>query len=382
MRVIEAEAKALLARRGIAVPEGGAIYRAGETMPAGQHPVAVKAQTLSGKRAEAGLVVLTSGAEAPAAVARIHAAMSALGEQPIVLVEGKADIATEYYLAWRIDDLQQRYALMFSSVGGSNIEERPDTIRQYFHSPLVEMQPYQLAGFLADAGVPAGNVGAVARFAVSLFEVFRGEDALLLEINPLVITKKGKVVAVDAKLVYDDNAEKRHLDWQSLISASLQLGEQTALEAEASEAGFTFVELDGSIAVFSSGAGLGMCLLDMLADVGLPAANFSDASGGSAPAVFAHMGQVVLEMAKRDEVKGILFFFVLTATSLKSVMDGILYLTSTVKPPKPLVIGLIAGGAAERELTLKAAQELINERGYGCATDLTAAVKAVRLAVA
>lgn len=382
MRVIEAEAKRILADRGLATPGSGRIYAASDNVAPALVPVAVKAQTLSGKRAQAGLVLLAPGNEAPAAVARVREAMKQIGETPVVLVESQVDIEIEYYLAWRIDDLQQKYALLFSGAGGTDIEERSDTIHQYFHSPLVDLQPYHLAPTLTAAGVSPANLGAVARFAAALFQVFRDEDAALLEINPVVVTKKGQVVAVDAKLTFDENATKRHGEWRQMISASLRSGEKTELEVVAAAADFTFVELKGPVALFSAGAGLGMCLLDMLADAGVPAANFSDASGGSGPETFARMGQVVFQLAERREVKAIVFFFVLSATSLKSVVDGILHLIAAARPPKPLVIGLMAAGAAERELTLKDAQELIRQRGYHCVSDLADAVEAVRGIVA
>ena len=382
MRVIEAEAKAMLARRGLATPFPSRIYQDGEIAEPWPHPVAVKAQTLSGKRAEAGLVRLAPGADVPETVARIGEAMRQAGLPPVVLVEAQADIAAEYYLAWRIDDLAQSYVLMVSSAGGSDIETRGDTVHHYAHSPLVELQPYHLVVTLKAAGIPAAHIGACARFAVSLLEVMREEDATLLEINPLVITGKGQAMAVDAKLVLDDSAARRHLDHPGLISAALQSGEHTALEAVAAEAGFTFVELEGRVALYSAGAGLGMCLLDMLADAGAPAANFSDASGGSSPDVFARMGQVVFDLAERDGIDATLFFFVLAATSLKSVVDGILQLIDRGTPPKPLVVGLIAAGAAEREMTLAQAQALIEGRGFTCVTSVGDAVDAVRAIVA
>jgi succinyl-CoA synthetase beta subunit len=311
MRLIEAEGKALLARRGIATPSHAKIYREAEAIRATAHPVAIKAQILSGKRAESGLIALTPGSDAPAAAARVLKAMSQHGDTPIVLVEAQVAIKSEFYLAWRIDDLRKCYAMMFSLDGGTNIEERANSVHQYFHSPLIELQPYHLAPVLRSAGLASSDVGSIARFATTLFGAFREEDAVLLEINPLVITQSRGVVAVDAKVVLDDNAEKRHLDWSNLISAGLQASERTELEAVAADAGFTFVELNGSVAVYSAGAGLGMCVLDMLADAGIPAANFSDASGGSDPAVFAKLGSLVFQLAMRPHVKSIIFLFLI-----------------------------------------------------------------------
>lgn len=380
MRVIEAEAKAMLARRGLATPNPGVIYREDDEVEPWDHAVAIKAQLLSGKRAEAGLVALASGSNVPAEVKRIGLEMRRMGQSANVLVEPQVDIAAEYYFAWRIDDLAQAYVLMVSGKGGSNIEARGDTIFQYVHSPLLELQPFHLADTLRAAGIPAEHIGVCARYATALLSTLIAEDATLLEINPLIVTSKGRAIAVDAKLVLDDSGTKRHLDHQKLISASLQSDERTDLETIAAEAGFTFVELKGPVAVYSAGAGLGMCLLDMLADAGVPAANFSDASGGSSAEVFAKMGQVVFRLAERDDVKAVLFFFVLAATSLKSVVDGIIQLIDETPPSKPLVVGLLAAGAAERELTLVEAQRMIRERGYPCVVELVDAVEAVRMA--
>jgi succinyl-CoA synthetase beta subunit len=377
VRLIEAEGKAMLERRGIATPVDARVYRQGDVIGAADHPVAIKAQVLSGKRAESGLVVLSPGSEAPLAAARVLQRMSERGDTPIVLMESQVQIKSEFYLAWRIDDLRRCYVMMFSVSGGADIEERAESVRQYFHSPLVEPQPYHLAPLLREAGLNTADLGSVARFAVSLFAAFREEEAVLLEINPLVITQSRGVVAVDAKVVLDENAEKRHVDRSALVSAGLQAGERTELEAVAAKEGFTFVELEGSVAVYSAGAGLGMCILDMLADAEMPAANFSDASGGSDPAVFAKLGSLVFRLAERSHVKSILFFFVLSATSLKSIVDGIIGLLDAGPPPKPLVVGLIAAGAAERELTLAEAQLQIGKRGIRCVTDLSEAVHAL-----
>ena len=235
MRLIEAEGKALLARRGIATPSPARLYRAGEIIDAAAGAVAIKAQILSGKRAESGLIVLTAGADAPTAASQVLSLMTQRREVPLVLVEAQVHIKSEYYLAWRIDDLSKAYVMMFSLAGGANIEQRRDTVHQYAHSPLVELQPYHIAPLLQKAGLPASDVGPVARFAVRLFGAFREEEAVLLEINPLVITHKGGVVAVDAKVVLDDNAEKRHLDWVNLVSAKLQASERSELEAIAAD---------------------------------------------------------------------------------------------------------------------------------------------------
>ncbi len=378
MRVIEADAKRMLWRRGLAVPAEGRLYRAGDPVASHAGPAAVKAQVLHGSRAEAGLVSLVPGAQVGATVERIVDAMARSGALPLVLVEGQVAIDAEYYVAWRIDDLRQQAVMLFGARGGTGIESRADGIVTYGKPPLVELQPHHLLPFLRDAGVPPAHVGPVARYAVGLYEAFRDEDAVLLEINPLAVTANGRAVAVDAKLVVDDSAAPRHLDWAELPSALLQVNAVTALERKAMRAGFTFVELDGRVALFSAGAGLGMCLVDVLADAGMPAANFSDASGGGGVDKWADMAEIVFERARMPGVEAILFFFVLTATSIKSVLSGLFRLLDAAPPPRPLVVGLICAAAAEREMTFDEARAELRSRGHECVTEMGEAVAALR----
>ncbi|MDP3138619.1 MAG: hypothetical protein Q8N17_20075 [Burkholderiaceae bacterium] len=382
MRVIEADAKRMLWRRGLAVPEGARLYRAGDAVSDPGGAVAVKAQVLHGSRADAGLVELAQQAQAAAAVERVSRAMAVTGAAPLVLLERQVRIDAEYYVAWRIDDLRQQAVMLFSAAGGTGIESRSASIQEYGQPPRAQLQPHHLLEFLKTCGVPTPQVGVVARFCVDLYHAFTQEDALLLEINPLAITDKGRAVAVDAKLVLDDNAAPRHLDWAELASSALQETDATRLESAAAQAGFTFVELQGRVAVFSAGAGLGMCLLDVLADAGMPAANFSDATGGGGVDKWADMAQIVFERAQRPDVDAILFFFVLTATSIKSVLSGLFRLIDAAPPPKPLVVGLACAGAAEKEMTFAQAQEEFRRRGHECVTDMSEAVAALQAVVA
>ncbi len=382
MHVIEADAKRMLWRRGLAVPPGAQLYRAGEAVADAGGDVAVKAQVLYGSRADSGLIALAPRAQAADAVARMSRAMALTGAEPLVLLERQVEIASEYYVAWRVDDLLQQPVMMFSASGGTGIESRGNAITQYAHPPLRPLHAHNLAGFLMAAGVPGAHVAAVARFCAGLYQAFCEEDALLLEINPLAITRQGLAVAVDAKLVLDDNAAPRHLDWPELVSHGLQSSDATPLEQAAARSGFTFVELDGTVAVFSAGAGLGMSLVDVLADAGMPAANFSDASGGSGVDKWADMASVVFERARNPDVKAILFFFTLTATSIKSVLSGLFRLIDAAPAPKPLVVGLVCGGAAEQEMTFEEAHEALHSRGHECVTDMNAAIEALKAVMA
>lgn len=378
MRVIEADAKQMLQRRGIAVPPGARVYRAGESVDTPGTPVAVKAQVLAGNRAASGLVTLADATQAAEAVARVARAMAQGGAEPLVLMEAQVEIAAEYYAAGRVDDLRQCPVLMFCAEGGSGIEERGDAIAQFAQPPLAELHAHHLLAFLLKAGVPPQHVAVVSRFCTDLLRVLVQEDSLLLEINPLAITREGRAVALDAKLVLDDSAAPRHLEWPLLASHALQSLDATPLENIAARAGFTFVELPGEVAVFSAGAGLGMCLTDVLADAGMPAANFSDASGGGAASQWREMADIVFRRAHEPQVKAILFFFTLTATSIKVVLDPLFHLLDTAPSPKPLVVALMCAGAAEREMTFDQAREQLAQRGHACVTNMQDAIDALK----
>lgn len=379
MRLIEFDAKQLLRERGLAVPRG-AIYDPAK--PPVVEAGAIKAQMLSGGRGKSGLVKLASAEDFRASLDAVQAQMRTLGMEPLVLIEEPISIAREFYLCWRIDDVRQAFTLMFSQHGGVDIESQASTIAELVVDPLEGVRAHRVAKFLRDAGLDSRAIGPVTRFAVAAYRACEAEDIDFLEINPLALTTDGEVIAVDAKATLDDHAASRHSKWNSLLSAQLQASGMTPLEQRAIEASCTFIELQGNVAVLSTGAGLGMAVVDLLADAGLSAANFADASGGAPSQVFGTIRDLVYERATAPEVEGILMFFTLTATSLKSVVGTILDDIDRMPPPKPFVAGLIAAGAAEREMTLAEAQEAFRKRGYACETSPEAAVAALKQAIA
>ena len=233
MRLIEADGKALLAEAGIAVP-AGRLYHPGEEIAAASGRVAIKAQMLAGGRGKQGLVRVVDGAAAAAAAGEIRALA---GPAVPLLVEAAVDIAAEFYMAWRIDDVAQAPVLMFSPAGGIAVEERPDALREYRADPRRPVRPHDLVGFFRAAGAAGRNLGALARFAAELGRVFRAIDAELIEINPLALTSAGGLVALDAKVVVDDNAAFRHRSRRGLVSHALEQAGMTALERRAAGVG-------------------------------------------------------------------------------------------------------------------------------------------------
>src|SRR5262249_16434583 len=155
------------------------------------------------------------------AAATVLDRMQAVGAAPHILLEEKVAIDTECYLAWRIDDVRQAPVMLFATQGGIDVESNPDAVREFVWDPLRPLHPHHLVAFLLEAGAGRRPLGAIARFAAELYRLFVAEDAELVEINPLAITPKGQVIALDAKVVLDDNARFRHRDWDDLLSARL-----------------------------------------------------------------------------------------------------------------------------------------------------------------
>ena len=375
MRLVEFEAKRLLRNAGLPVPDSF-LWTDGASVPEGRW--VVKAQTLAGGRGKRGLISIADAPDLAAEAQGIGQRMAAFGHDPLIMIEKAASAEVEYYLAWRIDDLRQAPVLMLSAKGGVDIENNSDTIREFVAPVSGPIAPVDLLSFCRDAGVEARHVGAMCRFAVGALALFRAQDLDLLEINPLGGLASGQVVAMDAKIVVNDNSLFRHGEWQESQSLRLEQADLPDIERRAQECGLTFVDMEGDVALYSSGAGLGMALLDLLGDAGLKPANFVDVSGGSGADVFRSIGEFVFERAQRDDVRAILMFFTLTATSLKACVDSLLATLDATPPPKPLVVGLIAAGAAEKEMSLVEARAALESRGYVVESELADAVNSVR----
>ena len=377
MRLIEADGKVLLKRRGLAVPRGRLLgpHEPVEALAGG---TAIKAQLLAGARGKAGLVQLADAADVSTTAAAIADHMRIIGATPHILVEDKIAAAAECYIAWRVDDVRQAPVMLFSPYGGQEVEAHPGTLHELVWNPLQPLHPHHVLRFLRDAGAGGRALGAIARYAAELYRIFLAQDAELVEINPLAVTASGQVIALDAKMVVDDNAKFRHAEWDEFLSAHLERLAVTPLEQRAGTHGLTLVELDGCVALFAAGAGFGMALVDLLADAGLPAANFADASGGSSAEAFAAMGDIVLERAARPDVKAIVCFQTMSATSLKIAVDGLLVAWDRAPVKKPLVVGFAVSTTAERDMTAAEARKLFVARGHQVIGDLDELVPALR----
>jgi succinyl-CoA synthetase beta subunit len=358
VRLAEHDGKTLLRGHGVATPRG-ALFT-GEVSGEG----VLKAQVLEGGRGKRGLVRRVSAAESPAAAAAIRAA---LGDSAApLLLEAAVPMAREIYLALRIDGTAQSIELLCAPEGGVEVEQAGALLR----GPLEPEAP----GALEDAfailrpGFPADLAARLARLAVRLARVMRAEDLDLLEINPLAVTPDGKLIACDAKAVRDDSALFRHAS--PALSAALEAATLTPLEQRGRDQGFQLVELEGgTVAMITAGAGLGMLMLDLLADAGCPAACFMDNANGGPTETMPERLALAFEIAARPEVKAVMFFTTLASRGLKARVEALAAALRANPPTKPFFAGIAAGHAALRGYSMEQARATLAEVGVAALHD-------------
>ena len=286
------------------LPAGRPAATVDEAVAAGEeigYPAVVKAQVKIGGRGKAGGIKVA----ADAGELREHAAailgMDIRGHTVHELwIEEASEIATEYYAAVIFDRSAKAPLVMLSTHGGMDIEqvadESPEAIATLHVDPLVGFQPFHGRRLAYEAAVDADVVRPVGAMLATLYAAFVGEDATLVEINPLIITPDRRVVALDAKVTLDDNARFRHPDHAALDDA----GGADPQELMARERGLTYVKLDGDIGIFGNGAGLVMSTLDVVAHAGGAPANFLDAGGGAKAEAIAASVDVILSQPERQ----------------------------------------------------------------------------------
>jgi succinyl-CoA synthetase beta subunit len=379
MRLAECDGKALLRRHGLAVPRG-VLIGASEAVPAeaSEWPGHVlKAQVLEGGRGKRGLVRRLADLGELAA-ARTHIA-DALGDpQAPLLLEEAVAIAREIYLAVRIDGTRQQLELL-AAEGGEEVEATKALARVAL-GPAGETTAEALYPDLATL-FPSDLAARLARYAARLPEIARREDLELLEINPLALTADGRLVACDAKIVRDDSAAFRHDLDEFPLSRALAERALTALERSARDLGFHLVEMDGDVALVTAGAGLGMMMMDLLADHGLAAACFMDNLRGAPDETMAERLRIARALAQRPQVKAIVFQTVLASRSLAERIEALLAFIAAEPLPKPLFVGIAAGHAAARKMSAEAAVEKLAAAGIAAFTDPIALVRAVSAAI-
>jgi succinyl-CoA synthetase beta subunit len=293
MKIHEYQAKAILARYGVTTPRGEVAYTKEEAREAAQrlkaNVVVVKAQIHAGGRGKGGGVKLARSGDEAEDIAGHILGMTLVTPQTgpagrvvkRVLIEEGLDIKQEMYLGLLVDRASGLPVFMASAAGGMEIEEvakeNPEAILREPIHPVVGLQPYQARKIAFGLGLPGEVATHATPFFQALYRAFIDTDASLLEINPCVLTGDGKLVALDAKMTFDDNALFRHPNLRELRD----LDEEDPLEVEASKYGLNYIKLEGSVACMVNGAGLAMATMDIIKYAGGSPANFLDVGGGA-----------------------------------------------------------------------------------------------------
>jgi succinyl-CoA synthetase beta subunit len=293
MKIHEYQAKSVLAKYGVPVPRGEVAFNAADVPDIarrlGTGVVVVKAQIHAGGRGKGGGVKLARSAEEAGKIAASMIGMTLVTHQTgpegrvvgRVLVEEGLQMQRELYLSLLLDRAAGRPVLRASAAGGMDIEEvaakTPDKIVRVHVHPGVGMVPFEARQIGFAIGLDAPQVNKFVKLATSLYEAFIATDASLVEINPLVVTADGNLLALDAKMNFDDNALYRHPD----IKEFRDLGEEDPLEIEASKSSLNYIHLDGNIGCMVNGAGLAMATMDIIKLAGGEPANFLDVGGGA-----------------------------------------------------------------------------------------------------
>lgn len=293
MKIHEYQGKAILKEYGVPVPRGIVARTAEEAEAAakelGTDVCVVKAQIHAGGRGKGGGVKL---AKSPAEAKQIAGEMLGMmlvthqtgpegREVKTLLIEEGLPIDKEFYLGITLDRVTGRNVFMASSAGGMDIEkvaeETPELILKETIDPAVGLQPFQARNLAFGLGIPNELVNQAVKFMLSLYKAYESTDASLVEINPFLLTKDGRLIALDAKLNFDDNAMFRHKDFADLRD----LDEEEPLEIEASKFDLNYIKLDGNIGCMVNGAGLAMATMDIIKLAGGEPANFLDVGGGA-----------------------------------------------------------------------------------------------------
>ena len=292
MKIHEYQAKQILSKFGVTTPRGDVAYTPEEARGVAEKlggTVVVKAQIHAGGRGKAGGVKIAKDAKDAERLANEMLGKTLITPQTgpegrvvrRVLIEEGLDIARELYLGMVIDRATARPVMMASSEGGVEIEivaaEHPEKILKEFIDPAVGFQAFQARKLAFGLGLDASLVNEATRFLSMLYRAFEATDASLAEINPLVVTRDGRILALDAKMNFDDNALYRHKDIRELRD----LDEEDPLEVKASNYNLNYIRLEGSVGCMVNGAGLAMATMDLIQHAGGSPANFLDVGGGA-----------------------------------------------------------------------------------------------------
>jgi succinyl-CoA synthetase beta subunit len=341
MDLLEYQGKQLFARHDIPVPSGRPATTVDDAVAAADeigYPCVVKAQVLIGGRGKAGGIKVAANAEEAREHASAILGMDIKGLQVHeVWIEAASDIAAELYASIVFDRGARAPLVMLSTKGGMDIEEvaatEPEALATLHVDPLLGFQDFHARRLAYQAGVDADVIRPVGAMLARLYAAFTGEEAMLMEVNPLIVTGDRAVVALDAKVTLDDNALFRHPQNAALRNPSAE----DPQEQMAKERGLTYVKLDGNIGILGNGAGLVMSTLDVVALAGGRPANFLDAGGGSQADEVTSAVEVILA---NDQVTAVLFNIFGGITRCDEVAKGLIEAFNQIKPEVPFVVRL------------------------------------------
>ena len=378
MDLLEYQGKQLFAKHGVPVPEGRPATAVPEAVEAAEelgYPVAIKAQVQIGGRGKAGGIKLANDRAEAQEHATAILGMDIRGFTVRELyVEKASEIDEEYYAAIVFDRAAKKPMAMLSRMGGMDVEEvvetDPEAMRMLHVDPLLGLQDFHGRRLAFESGIAEDVIRPVGAMLATLYDVFVREDATLVEVNPLLVTKSRDVVALDAKITVDDNALFRHPD----VAEMRDLSAEDPQERMAKERGLIYVKLDGNVGILGNGAGLVMSTLDVVAQAGGEPANFLDAGGGSKAEAIASAVEVILS---DEKVTAVLFNIFGGITRCDEVARGLIEAFEQIKPAVPFVVRL--DGTNDKEgRALLAEADLPNVHTE--ATMLGAAEKVVELA--
>jgi succinyl-CoA synthetase beta subunit len=379
MDLLEYQGKQLFARHGVPVPDGKPAASVDEALAAADeigYPCVVKAQVLIGGRGKAGGIKVVKDRDEARDAAEAILGMDIRGHTVHeVWVEAASDIAEEYYASIVFDRSAKAPLLLLSTQGGMDIEEvaerDPDAIARLHVDPLIGFQGFHGRRLAFEAGVADDVVRPVGALLAKLYDAFVAEEAMLVEVNPLVVLSDRSVKALDAKVTLDGNSLYRHPDNAALRNP----GAEDPQEQMAKERGLTYVKLDGDIGILGNGAGLVMSTLDVVSQAGGAPANFLDAGGGSKAEAITQAVEVILSDPK---VKAVLFNIFGGITRCDEIARGLIEAFDQIRPTVPFVVRL--DGTNDKE-----GRELLAEANlpnvHMATTMLEAAEKVVELAI-
>ena len=381
MKIHEYQAKEILRKYNVPVPEGKAVFTVDQAVKAakkiGGKVSVVKAQIHAGGRGKGGGVKVAKGIPEVRKYAKQILGMNLVTHQTgpegrivkRLLVEEGVNIKKEFYVGITLDRASSQNVIMASTEGGVEIEkvaaETPEKILKERVDPAIGLQPYQARKLAFGLGLSGIQFKNAVKFLMSLYKVYEATDASIAEINPLVVTKEGDVIALDAKMNFDDNALYRHPD----IVKYRDFEEEDALEVEASKFDLNYIKLDGNVGCMVNGAGLAMATMDIIKLAGGEPANFLDVGGTANKETVANGFKIILS---DPNVKAILINIFGGIVRCDRVAQGVIDAVNEIKVELPIVIRLEGTNAEE-------AAVLLDKSGmnFEVASDLEDAAKKV-----